>query len=129
MITGGETCPRCDSTEKELEKAVSALTRSLAPLGIDVVLAREELSMEDFRKDPSQSNRIWLNDRLLEEWIGGETGQSPCCDVCSPSECRTVEVKGDVYETIPAELIIRAGLAAASQLIAPDKNEPCCGEI
>ena len=128
LISGEETCPRCGSTEKEIEKAVSSLTRSLAPLGIDVDLERREISLEEFEKDPSQSNRIWLSGRPLEEWIGGKTGQSPCCDVCAPSKCRTVEVEGDVYEVIPANLIIGAGLAAASQLMPPDEDEPCCGE-
>lgn len=128
LISEGETCPRCGSTEKEVEKAISTLTQSLAPLGIEVVLEKQELSVAEFKKDPSQSNRIWLNNRLLEDWIGGEVGHSPCCDVCGPSECRTVEVKGQVYEVIPANLIIWAGLTAASQLIIPKDDESCCGE-
>ncbi len=126
LISEGETCPRCGSTEKELDKAVSTLRQSLAPLGIEIVIEKEELSGWEFKKDSLQSNRIWINNRLLEDWIEGEVGHSPCCDVCGPHECRTVEVKGEVFEAIPADIIIKAGLSAASQLIIVGKSEPCC---
>jgi uncharacterized protein DUF2703 len=117
LISEGETCPRCGSTEKEVDKAVSALGHTLAPLGIEVSLEKEELSVSEFKKDPLQSNRILINGRPLEDWLEGEAGHSPCCDVCGPSECRTLEVEGKRYEAVPAELIIRAGLIAASALI------------
>lgn len=123
LISNGETCPRCGSTEKELEKAVSALKESLAPSGIEVIVEKEELPAAEFKKDPLQSNRIWINNRLLDNWIGGEVGHSPCCDVCGPSECRTLEVEGQVYEAIPAEIIIKAGLSAASQLVITRKGK------
>ena len=38
MISKGETCPRCGSTEQEIEKAVLTLKQSFAPLGIKVIL-------------------------------------------------------------------------------------------
>jgi len=127
LISKGETCPRCGATENELEKAVSILKQSLAPLGIELILEKEELSVAEFKKDPLKSNRILINNRSLEDWLGGEVGHSPCCDVCGPSECRTVEVEGQVYETVPAEIIIKAGLSAASQLVVRRKGESCCG--
>ena len=126
LVSEGQTCPRCGSTGKELEKAISTLKRSLIPLGIEVVLVEAELSVEEFKKDPLQSNQIWLNDRPLEDWIGGKVGQSPCCDVCGQSGCRTVGVGESVYEAIPADLVIRAGLLAASQLIGTASDESCC---
>ena len=128
LISKGETCLRCGSTEEELRRAISTLKQSLAPLGIEVFLEKEELSVTEFKKDPSQSNRIWINNRLLEDWIEGTVGHSPCCDVCSPHDCRTVEVEGQIYETIPAEIIIKAGLLAASQLVSPETGKSCCGE-
>jgi hypothetical protein len=39
-----------------------------------------------------------------------------------------VEVEGQIYETIPAEIIIKAGLLAASQLVSPETGKSCCGE-
>ncbi len=126
LVSEGQTCPRCGSTGEELEKAISTLKQSLTPLGIAVVLEKHELSAAEFKRDPLQSNQIWLNDRLLEDWIGGRVGQSPCCDVCGSFGCRTVGVGGEVYEAIPADLVIKAGLLAASQLIRTEPNESCC---
>ncbi len=126
LLSDGQTCPRCGSTEEELEKAISTLKQSLIPLGIKVVLEKDELSVAEFKKDTLQSNQIWLNGRSLEDWIGGKVGQSPCCDVCGPSECRTVEVGGEVYETIPADLVIKAGLLAGSQLLSLETDKSCC---
>ena len=71
LISKGETCPRCGSTEEELRKAVSILKKSFAPLG-KVTLEKEELSVTKF-KNPLQSNRIWINNRLLKHWIGGKS--------------------------------------------------------
>jgi Domain of unknown function (DUF2703) len=118
-----------DQRNKGLERLVSALRKSLTPLGIEVILEKEELSATEFKKDPLQSNRIWINNRLLEDWIEGRVGHSPCCDVCSPHDCRTVEVEGQIYETIPAEIIINAGLLAASQLVSPQTDKSCCGDV
>ena len=125
LISEGETCPRCGSTEEELRKAESTLKKSFAPLGIRVILEKE-LSVTEFKKDPLQSNRIWINNRLLEDWIEGRVGHSPCCDVCGTHDCRTMEVQGQMYETIPAEIIIKAGLSAASKLVIPRTGESCC---
>jgi hypothetical protein len=127
LLYEGQTCPRCKSTEDELEKAVSILKQSLAPLGIDVVLEKAELSAEEFKKNPLQSNLIWINGQSLEDWLGGKTGQSPCCDICGPFECRTIVLEEKIYEAIPADLVIKAGLAAASQIIGAGLKESCCG--
>ena len=126
LVDEGETCPRCGSTEGEVEKAVLTLQKSLNPLGIKVVLEKNVLSVLEFKKDPLQSNQILINERPLEDWIGGEVGESPCCEVCN-SDCRTIGVEGEVYETIPAELVIKAGLLAATQLVEAKTKESCCG--
>ncbi len=128
LTSKGETCPRCGSTEQEIEKAISTLKQSFAPLGIEVILEKEQISENEFQKDPLQSNKIWINDRLLEDWIGGKVGQSPCCDVCGTHDCRTVEIQGQTYDTIPSELIIKAGLSAASQLDSMPTRDSCCGD-
>lgn len=117
LIHEEKTCPRCGSTEDEVEKAVASLKKSLDPLGINVVLKKREISIDAFKKDPLLSNMIWINGRILEDYIGGTTGQSQCCDVCGPNDCRTVGVDGNEYEVIPSELVIKAGLIAASQLL------------
>ena len=113
----GETCPRCGGTHEELKKAVATLERSLRPLGIKPSLETREIGSVDFEKDPSQSNRIWIAGRLLEEWLGGGASSSTCCSVCGDAECRTIEVDSESFEVIPSELILRAALIAASQIV------------
>lgn len=120
LIYDEQTCPRCGSTEQEVEKAVSILKEALKPLGIRIALEKGEMTEAEFKKDPSLSNKIWIMDRPLEDWIGGNTGQSQCCSVCGTSECRTIVVGEEVYEAIPADLIIKAGLRAAAELIGPE---------
>jgi hypothetical protein len=128
LISKGKTCPRCGSTERELNKAIVVLKKTLAPLDIGVVLEKGTISMSGFKKDPLQSNRIWINDRPLEDYIQGRVGQSACCDVCGSNECRTVEIGEQVYETIPSEIIIKAGFSAASQMVNARIGKSCCEE-
>lgn len=126
----GQTCQRCGATGKEVQKAFHSLKQSLAPLGIKVLLEKKALDPATCAKDISQSNRIWVGERPLEEWLDAQVGQSPCATCCaelgSDVECRTVKVQGQTYETIPADLIIKAGLLAASRLITTGSNEPYC---
>ena len=117
LLDDGQTCPRCGSTETEVEKAVALLTQSLTPLGVAVVLEKSALSSEQFAQAPLQSNAIRINGKQLEEWVGGETRQSPCCEVCGSNDCRTMAVGNEVYEVIPAQLIVKAGMLAAAQLL------------
>lgn len=126
LVSDGQTCPRCGSTEQELEKAISTLKQSLTPLGIEIVLEKDEITLEEFEKDPLKSNEILINDRPLENWIGGTVSESPCCDVCGTSECRTIGVGQEVYEAIPADLIVKAGLLAAAKLVGSETDESCC---
>lgn len=116
LIDRGNTCPRCKSTEDELEKAVQQLNDKLGLLGIDVILEKTELLRDEFKKDPIESNRILFNGRSLEDIIGAKTGQSQCCDMCGDEACRTVEIGGKTYETIPVEIIVKAGLKLAADL-------------
>ncbi len=111
-----ETCPRCGSTEQEVEKAVRELDRLLTTSDITVNLIKKSIDPETFKKDALQSNKILIAGKTLEEWLGATTGQSRCCEVCGDSECRTVEYGGDTHEAIPAEMIIRAGITAAASL-------------
>lgn len=126
LVIKGETCPRCGATEKEMEKAFQTLEQSLAPLGIKVALEKQELDHSEFQKDPLQSNRIWIDGRSLEEWLGLKVGQNPCCKTCGDADCRTLEMAGQVYETIPADLVIKAGVMAASKLLGSPPSDSCC---
>ena len=126
LVAKGETCPRCESTEQELSKAINKLQQVLSPLEIKVTLEKEEINISEFEQDPLQSNRILINDQPIENLLKGKVGQSPCCEVCGPSDCRTMEIDGQIYETIPSELIIQAGLIAANQILSAKRTDSCC---
>lgn len=117
LVSEGVTCPRCAGTETEVERAVTILGEVLRPLGIEPTLEPRELDRSDFEAAPDESNRIFIAGRPLEDWIGATPGASECCSVCGANQCRTVEVDGTTFETVPASLIVKAGLAAAASLL------------
>jgi len=114
----GETCLRCGATQAELERAVATLTEVLRPLGIMPVLEMTQVDEVAFRADPSQSNRIWIAGQPIEDWLNATSGSTRCCAVCGDLPCRTVEIRGEVFETIPERLLLRAALIATAQLLA-----------
>lgn len=114
----GQTCPRCGATDETVTTACKKLKKALAELDIEVILTKEALDFATFTEDPLQSNCIWLDGKLLEDWLGGTIKQSQCCDAGGESECRTVSIGADTYEVIPERLIIRAALLAAAKLLA-----------
>lgn len=120
----GATCPRCGTTGESVATAGADLERALAPLGISVRVTARELTDAQFRAAPDESNRIWIAGRPLEQWLDAGTGSSPCCDQCGDDPCRTVEIDGTTHEAIPAEVIVRAGLLAAADLLRPARTTP-----
>ncbi len=118
----GDTCGRCDATGHSLDQAQRMLAASLKPLGMRVRVIKAELTAEQFKLDPSESNRIWIGEEPLETVLGAKTGTSTCGGCCGGSPCRTTVVDGQSYETIPAELIVRAGLRAAADLLQPTSS-------
>jgi hypothetical protein len=113
----GQTCPRCGFTGETVQLAVDKLKKALAVLDIEVNLRTSTLDFPMFAQDPLQSNRIWIGEKPLEQWIGATVGQSQCCNVCEDNECRTLSVGDRIFEEIPEALIIRAGLLAAAELL------------
>jgi hypothetical protein len=130
LVTEGETCPRCASTQQNVVSAITKLEAVLRPLGIQPLLETLAINDATFRPDPSESNRIWIAGKPMEEWLGASVGKSSCCSVCGDLPCRTIEVGGTTYETIPEDLIVRAALVAASGMIepaaSPAASSACC---
>lgn len=107
-----------------MQRAVGKLRKALRPLDVEPTLETRAIDQDSFKADPSESNRIWIAGKPMEEWLGANVGKSRCCSVCGESECRTLEVGGTTFETIPAELFIRAALVAASTLFGTTKDDP-----
>ena len=119
-----QTCERCGHTQTELRLAVGTLKRCLRPLNMEVVLKKTSIDPQTFAHNTSQSNRIFVADRPLEEWLGGKVGMSICGSCChglgENVRCRTVTVDGQTYEAIPAAMIVRAGLLAAETALGQE---------
>ena len=120
LVKDGRTCDRCGDTESEVRRATDTLRQVLAPLGIEPRLEVAEVDEATFFANPLESNRIWIADRPMEDWLRGTVGSSPCCSVCGDSACRTVEIRGTVFEAIPERVIIKAGLLAAVDMLDQD---------
>jgi len=118
LVSEGATCPRCSSTQQNITSAVAKLQVALHPLGIEPVLDVQTLDDADFRANPTESNRIWIGGKPIEDWLGAHPGSSPCCEVCGDLPCRTMEVDGTTYEAIPEDLIVRACVVAAANMMS-----------
>jgi hypothetical protein len=106
----GKTCDRCGATEQELKKAVEYLSGQ----GVIVTVEEVKMDVKEFAKSCIESNRIWLNDKPLEEVLEAKVGKSTCSGICEKhtekAECRTLIFGDKTYESVPAELIAMAGL-------------------
>jgi len=105
-----------------MQRAVEKLKQSLQPLGIEPSLEIREMDERAFKASPSESNRIWIAGRPMEEWLGASVGSSPCCSVCGTSECRTVKVEGTTFEAIPERLFLKAALVASAHLLSAERE-------
>jgi hypothetical protein len=114
----GETCVRCGGTQDAIVQAMPKLQEALRPLGMKPVLETREIDPADFKGMPSESNRIWIAGRSIEDWLNASVGKSTCCAACGGADCRTLEIGNETFETIPEQLILKAALLAASQSLS-----------
>ena len=119
----GKTCERCGGTQDAIVQAIPKLQEVLRPLGMEPVLETREIEPDTFKEMPSESNRIWIAGRSIEDWLNASVGKSTCCSACGGSECRTLEIGKETFETIPEQLIVKAALLAASQSLSPASDE------
>jgi len=125
LVTADETtCARCSATQQEIQRALDILKNVLRPLGIEPHLRVIDIDDAYFKAHPRESNRLWIADKPLEDWLDAHVGASTCCPVCAGAPCRTIEVGGRVFEAIPDHLIIKAALVAAAQLMMPSGQGP-----
>ncbi len=117
FVKSGKTCDRCQATSQEMRRAIAKLKKVLGPIGITPVLKIKRIGEASFKMCPSESNRIWIAGKPMEDWVGGKVGMSTCCSVCGDSKCRTIKVGKSTFETIPEKLFLKAALAASSELL------------
>ncbi len=86
-------------------------------MGTIPVLEKREIDQAAFQLDPLLSNQVPISGKPMDDWLGGWTGSSRCCNERGDRKCRTLEFDGPRYEIVPAALVIRAGLIAAAHLL------------
>jgi len=106
----GNTCARCSETGQTLQKVVTELAEECRPCGWDIRLKITTLTEAEI----PESNLILLNGTPIETVLAnaeaGESHCESCCDLTGNSStcCRTIELDGESYESIPANLIREA---------------------
>ena len=108
----GKTCTHCGATEESLKKAMAMLEEEGVKAELEVV----KKTVDDFSKSCSESNLVWVNGMPLNEVLNAEVGSAKCSGVCTTHKadamCRTLVLDGKSFETIPPELIMKAGVMA-----------------
>lgn len=97
---------------------IPKLQEAQRPLSFERVLETREIALDAFKGMPSESNRIWIAGRSIEDWLDASVGKSTCCSACGGAECRTLEIGEETFETIPEHLILEAALFAASRILS-----------
>ncbi len=115
----GNVCCSSEDTRMAVETAREKLAKELEAHGIKVVLAKSDFSPEECKECPERSNRILIAGCGIDYWLQAEVGSSPCEGFCKEAlgdkgSCQNLIYEGETYEVIPAELIVKAGLAAAA---------------
>jgi hypothetical protein len=114
-------CERCATEPQEIKYAVEKLHAALQQLDIKVVF--------DKLTDDVDNERLIINGMPLEELVNATLVKRQCgsCPGTDGEEktYSALELNGIVYEIIPADLIIQAGLRAASDLFAIQHAIPC----
>ena len=114
----GPCCERCLRTLGEIHSAAAKLRTAFQPLGIEV----PPVEISTAASGATESNRVWINDRPLEEWLGADVGRSLCHCACGKHECRALYVGGRRYEVVPEELLLKASLMATAKLLGPKEE-------
>lgn len=127
LVVDGETCDRCGDTRVGVRTAVDDARRLLAREAVTLELVERELAPEDL----ADSNRVIVNGRAAEEWLGGVSVMSDCPScaeiVGEPSCCREIEIGGVRTEAVGHDVVFDAIMAAAGLAPAGVPGEACCG--
>ncbi len=122
----GSICDLSTATQQTVDQASEELRRALAPNGIEVVV--ETLVPEKAEGGDCLCNRVLIQGRFVDEWLGADLVKTSCSGCPNQKGCaETAESggcggqynmihQGKTYGIVPADLIVMAGLVAAADL-------------
>jgi len=104
------TCSRCRTTDKNVEKTVQGLRKALQETGVAIDFKTTKLPVSRL----TQSNSILINGKDIERIVNRKKNvRSSACKGCSeimesPCECRTYIYRGKKHVYIPQAMIREA---------------------
>lgn len=110
LQTDGADQSGCGIQEKELQKAVNTLNKSLHKSGVAVELGYLKFTGQKPEGDKASPLGLWINNKPFESWV--QANVSPTAS----EPCPEISVDGTTYKLIPSELIVKAGMAAAETM-------------
>ena len=113
LVVDGDTCDRCGDTRQSVRAAVDDAAGPLSRAGVTLEFAERHLGADRLE----DSNRVLVNGRAAESWLGGTEVMTECAscsdlvgaDVC----CREIEIGGVRTAAIDRDVIFDAIMAAA----------------
>jgi hypothetical protein len=109
----------CGIQEKELNKAVKTLQKSLHKSGVSVELGRVNFTGAKPAGENASALGLWINNKPFESWV-----KASVSDPSEANPCQETTVEGVTYKLIPSELIVKAGMSAAENLGRPSAKTP-----
>jgi hypothetical protein len=108
-----------------MQKAAALLTEKLAGKGVHVKVEKG-IGARPGKKAIISATNVWVCDVPLETWLGAGIAVKPCdCSSGGQSmSCKVVNLDGQSYELIPADLVVHAGMLAAEMLIEKGTIDP-----
>ncbi|AOY88452.1 hypothetical protein BKP64_09900 [Marinobacter salinus] len=106
----GSTCIRCTDTGQALNEVVAKLAEECRPHGWEIKYKETKLTEEDI----TESNMILFNgvpiESVIPEAKASESHCESCCEITGEptTSCRTLEIKDQLYEGIPASIVREA---------------------
>ncbi|MBN1192165.1 MAG: DUF2703 domain-containing protein [Coriobacteriia bacterium] len=113
LVVDGSTCERCGSTREAVRAAVTDARALFSSAAVELELVERELGASEL----GDSNRVLVNGRPAEEWLGGRSVMTECVS-CSDMlgtavSCREVEVGGVRTEAVGRDVVFDAIIAAS----------------
>jgi len=120
-------CKGGGAREADIQKAFERLSKQLAAKGIRVELVEKKATVDSTVPEIA-GGQMWLGNLPVENWLGAST-QGKICPACPVGKYgkghmhKSLVLDGQVYDPIPVELMVRAGMNAAQQLVQNQKSE------
>jgi hypothetical protein len=122
----GSVCELSVATERMVDQASKELSRILAPSNVEVAV--KTLTPEKVEGAECICNRVLVQDRYVDEWLGADLVKTECSGCPNQAACPNsaesdgcggqyaVVYQGKTYSIVPADLIAMAGMLAAAEL-------------